>query len=100
MNLNPPNSAIADRLIRIKDRLTDRAERDAISDAVNRIYELAMALKTADFSGNGNVMRHAAIALRCPYGFEPLCDGFEASTSESLEGRLDDALKHVARALK
>lgn len=97
MNLNLPNSAIMDRLIRIKDRLTDRAERDAISDAVNRIYELAMALKTADFSGNGNVMRHAAIALRCPDGFEPLCDGFEASTSESLEGKLDDALKHVAK---
>lgn len=41
MNLNLPNSAIMDRLIRIKDRLTDRAERDAINDAVNRIYELA-----------------------------------------------------------
>ncbi len=41
MSLDPSNSAIMDRLIRIKDRLTDRADRDAINDAVNRIYELA-----------------------------------------------------------
>ena len=41
MSLSPSNGAIAERLIRIKDRLTDRADRDAINDAVNRIYELA-----------------------------------------------------------
>lgn len=39
--LVPSNGEIAERLIRIKDRLNDWRDREAINDAVNRIYALS-----------------------------------------------------------
>lgn len=43
-----------------------------------------------------NTKNEAAVILRCPEGFELLCEGFRQSEGKTTEEKLDDALKHVA----
>lgn len=43
------------------------------------------------------IARQSALALRCSGNFETLVSGFASSDEECLRGKLDDALKHVAK---
>lgn len=47
---------------------------------------------------DANSVRQAVILLRNPTNFSTLLDAFKASTEETVAGRLDGALRAIARA--